>query len=166
MHRTKLVPSLAASVFVLSGMLVMVGTAAGLGGLATAQGMDGWYQTLEKPAFSPPDGVFGPVWTTLYLLMVISAFLVWRQGWPSREAKLALSLFGIQLGLNMLWSVLFFGLQSPGAAFVELVMLWAAIAAWMAASWRVSRAAGALILPYLAWVTFAGVLNAAIWRLN
>lgn len=166
MHRTKLVPSLSASLLVLSGLLVICGVAAGIGGLATATSVGGWYQTLERPAFAPPNWLFGPVWTVLYGLMAVSAFLVWRQGWPAREAKIALALFGAQLALNVLWSVVFFGLQAPGAAFVELVMLWLAILAWLLSSWRVSRLAGLLIVPYLAWVTFAGVLNAAIWRLN
>lgn len=164
--QTKLVPSLSASLFVFSGFLVLVGAAAGLGGLATAHGLAAWYPSLAKPAFNPPAWVFGPVWSILYVLMAVSALLVWRKAWPSRGAKLGLALFACQLGLNVLWSVIFFGLQAPGLALVELVLLWLAIAAWTAATWRVSRPAALLILPYLAWVSFAGVLNAAIWRLN
>ena len=139
--------------------------AAAIGGLVTAPQISGWYGGLSKPAWTPPDWVFGPVWTLLYLLMAISAWLVWRQA-GFAGAKLPLSLFAIQLGLNSLWSVLFFGLQDPGAASIEIVLLWAAIVATLVSFWGRSRWAGALLVPYMIWVSFAMILNIAIWKMN
>jgi tryptophan-rich sensory protein len=139
--------------------------AAGLGGLVTTPQIPGWYADLAKPSWTPPDWIFGPVWTLLYLMMAVAAWLVWRQA-GFREAKLPLALFAIQLGLNSLWSMLFFGLQNPGAAAVEIILLWAAILATLIAFWKRSPWAGGLLVPYLAWVSFAAVLNVAIWRLN
>ena len=139
--------------------------AAGIGSLATTPQIPGWYANLAKPTWTPPGWIFGPVWTLLYLMMAVAAWLVWRKaGFAS--AKLPLALFGIQLALNSLWSVLFFGLQNPGAAAVEIILLWAAILATMITFWRRSRVAGGLLTPYLAWVSFAAVLNVAIWRMN
>lgn len=139
--------------------------AAAIGGALTAQSVGGWYQTLAKPAWNPPDWVFGPVWTLLYFLMGVAAWLVWRRsGWT--EARWALLLFGVQLALNVIWSGLFFAAQAPGWAFAELLVLWIAIAATLAAFARRSRVAAALMAPYLAWTTFAAALNFAIWRLN
>jgi translocator protein len=124
-----------------------------------------WFRALEQPAWAPPDRVFGPVWTVLYTLMGIAAWLVWRaRGF--RGAPTALGLFLVQLVLNVAWSGLFFALQRPDLAFAEIVVLWAAIVATVVAFWRVRPLAGALLLPYLAWVTFAAALNFAIWRLN
>lgn len=139
--------------------------AAALGGLATAPEIPGWYATLEKPAWNPPSWVFGPVWTTLYLLMAIAAWLVWTRSGLA-DARGALTLFAIQLALNVAWSFIFFGARRPGWALLELVVLWCAILATLLAFRRHSEAAGWLLVPYLAWVTFAGVLNATIWRLN
>ena len=138
----------------------------GLSGLVTAQGVRDWYPTLIKPSFNPPSWVFGPVWTLLYLMMGIAAFLVWQKGWDSGAVKVALALFAIQLILNGLWSVLFFGIRMPGLAFAELLLLWFSIGATVALFWRVSPVAGMLLLPYEAWVTFAAVLNGSIWILN
>jgi translocator protein len=124
-----------------------------------------WFQALEQPPWAPPDSVFGPVWTVLYTLMGIAAWLVWRaRGF--RGAPAALGLFLVQLVLNVAWSGLFFAMQRPDLAFAEIVVLWAAIVATLVAFWRVRPLAGALLLPYLAWVTFAAALNLAIWRLN
>jgi benzodiazapine receptor len=123
------------------------------------------YLALRRPGWAPPAGVFGPVWTVLYLMMGTAAWLVWRRAGFSR-ARVALSLYAAQLALNSAWSVLFFGLGLRGAALAELVVLWAAIAATAAAFARHSRPAAALLVPYLAWVAFAGVLNLAVWRLN
>ncbi|MHB8898248.1 MAG: TspO/MBR family protein [Thermoguttaceae bacterium] len=146
-------------------LLVLCFSAAGVGGAVTTPKIDGWYATLAKPAWNPPDWIFGPVWTALYLAMALAAWLVWRQGgWAG--ARGPLTLFGIQLGLNTLWSCLFFGMQSPGLAFAEVLLLWAAIAATTAAFWRRSPTAGGLLVPYLAWVSFAAVLNFTIWRMN
>jgi len=124
-----------------------------------------WYAALDKPSWNPPNAVFGPVWTTLYILMGIAAWLVWRRA-GFAGARTALTLYGVQLALNALWSYLFFGMQSPLAAFLELTVLWGVIVATLVRFWRVSPAAGALLIPYLCWVSFAGVLNFVIWRLN
>ncbi len=139
--------------------------AAGIGGLLTAASVDDWYQTLAKPAWTPPDWVFGPVWSALYLMMAVAAWLVWRStDWSTSRGPL--TLFGVQLALNVAWSGCFFALQRPGLALVELVVLLAAIVATTAAFWRNSRLAAVLMLPYLLWSTFALGLNFSIWRLN
>ena len=145
--------------------IVLCFAAAGLGGLVTTPQIPNWYATIAKPTWTPPDWIFGPVWTLLYLMMAVAAWLVWRQN-GFADAKLPLTLFAIQLALNSLWSVLFFGLQNPGAAAVEIILLWAAILATLIAFWKLSKWAGGLLAPYLAWVSFATVLNVAIWRLN
>jgi tryptophan-rich sensory protein len=139
--------------------------AAGIGSLATTPQIPGWYANLAKPTWTPPGWIFGPVWTLLYLMMAVAAWLVWRPA-GFAGAKLPLALFAIQLALNSLWSVLFFGLQNPGAAAVDIILLWAAILATMITFWRWSRVAGGLLAPYLAWVSLAAVLNAAIWTMN
>ena len=124
-----------------------------------------WYAALAKPAWTPPDAVFAPVWTTLYALMAIAAWLVWRRhGW--RGAAAALWLYVAQLALNALWSWLFFGLHRPDLAFADVAALELAILGTLLLFWRKHRAAGALLLPYAAWVGFASVLNFAVWRLN
>lgn len=149
------------------GLLVSLATsfaAAGIGGLFTRSSVSTWYQSLAKPAFAPPDWIFGPVWTALYFLMAVAAWLTWRRG--GRRAAVGLTLFGGQLALNAAWSGIFFGLRLPGWALAELVVLWVAIAATLAAFARVSAVAGLLLVPYLLWVTFAGLLNFTIWRLN
>ncbi|MEX1310701.1 MAG: TspO/MBR family protein [Candidatus Sulfomarinibacteraceae bacterium] len=138
----------------------------GLSGYATAGGVSTWYPTLVKPSFNPPAWVFGPVWTLLYIMMGVAAFLVWRQGLVAEGVRVALAVFIIQLALNGLWSILFFGLQAPGWAFVEIILLWLAIVATLGLFWRVVPAAGLLLVPYLAWVSFATVLNASLWWLN
>jgi translocator protein len=124
----------------------------------------GWYAELEKPAWNPPSWVFGPVWTMLYILMGVAAWLVWER--YGAAARLALGLFVVQLVFNAAWSWLFFGLQSPGLAFAEIIVLWLLILATTVLFWRARTAAGVLMLPYVAWVTFAMVLNYTIWRLN
>jgi translocator protein len=124
-----------------------------------------WYQALEKPAWTPPSWLFGPVWTVLYAMMGVAAWLVWRERGFS-GAPTALGLFLLQLVLNAAWSWLFFGLQRPDLAAAEILILWAAIAATIVASWRVRPLAGWLLVPYLLWVSFAAALNVAIWRLN
>ena len=138
---------------------------AGVGGAVTSLTVDDWYQTLVKPSFNPPDGVFAPVWTTLYVMMGVAAWRVWRRREASTRGR-ALVFFGVQLGLNLLWSVLFFGLMLVGAALVEIVVLLAAIIATTVAFARIDRPAAWLMMPYAAWVTFALVLNGAIWWLN
>ena len=145
-------------------LVICLGTAA-LGAAVTNLSVRDWYATLEKPSWSPPNWLFGPVWTTLYIGMAVAAWLVWRkrglaQGW------LPLTLFGIQLTLNAIWSVLFFGFRSPGAAFVEIILLWFAILATIIVFARHSALAAALLVPYLAWVSFATALNSALWWMN
>ena len=124
-----------------------------------------YYRRLRKPRFAPPPAAFGPVWTTLYLLMGVAAWLVWREGLTQRTA-LALSLFAAQLLLNVAWSVIFFGRHRAGAALAEILVLWLAILATVLAFWTVRPLAGALLLPYLAWVSVATYLNEGIRRLN
>lgn len=137
----------------------------GLGAVATTPEIQGWYSTIRKPSWNPPNSIFGPVWTTLYIMMAIAGWVVWkREGF--KAAVLPLSLFALQLGLNLAWSFLFFAWHQPGWAFAEIVILWLAIFATLWSFFRRSRTAGWLMVPYLSWVTFATVLNFAIWRLN
>jgi len=144
---------------------ILICQAAGLvGSLFTAPVIGAWYATLQKPGFNPPDFVFAPVWTILFLLMGLSLYLVWVQ--EVRIAKTALVVFGLQLLLNILWSYLFFGLKSPVYGMIEILFLWLAILTTIIAFYRVSRLASFLLLPYIFWVSFAAVLNFFIWRLN
>ncbi len=124
-----------------------------------------WYVRLNKPPWNPPAWVFGPAWTLLYILMALAAWLVWREGGWRAQGR-ALRLFLLQWSLNALWTPLFFGLHRPGLAFAEIILLGLAIAATLWSFWRVRKLAGVLLLPYLAWVSFAAALNFAIWRLN
>jgi tryptophan-rich sensory protein len=136
-----------------------------VGWLLAAASVGDWYQTLKKPAWTPPDWVFGPVWTVLFVLMALAAWLVWRRaGWTA--SRPALGLYAVQLVLNATWSGLFFLLRSPGAAFGEILVLWCAIAATLTSFGRISPLAAGLLTPYLLWVTYAAALNAAIWRMN
>lgn len=148
----------------LAAWLLLCFAAAGLGSAFTGPAVQTWYPTLNKPSFNPPAWVFGPVWTLLYTLMGIAAWRVWRD--PSPERRPALVWFGVQLALNVLWSLLFFGAHQPGWAFVEIVLLWGAILATLLRFLSVDRVAGWLLAPYLAWVTFAAVLNFTVWQLN
>ncbi|MEJ2108997.1 MAG: tryptophan-rich sensory protein [Acidobacteriota bacterium] len=147
-------------------MLVMIlavtfGVAA-VGGAVTGPAVRDWYPSLAKPSWNPPSWVFGPVWTALYTMMAIAAWIVWRRaGWNH-----ALLFYGIQLALNAVWTPLFFGLHRLDLAFVDIVALWVGIVLTTAAFWKISLLAGVLFVPYLAWVSFAGVLNFVIWRLN
>ncbi len=126
---------------------------------------NGWYAALVKPAWNPPAWIFGPAWTLLYVLMAVAAWLVWRDGgW--KKQRLPLGLFLVQWFLNALWTPLFFGLHRSGPAFAEIVLLWLTLAATLWSFTRVRKAAGVLLVPYLAWVTFAAALNFTIWRLN
>jgi tryptophan-rich sensory protein len=146
--------------------LTVVLAAGGIGSLATTRAIPTWYKGLVKPSFNPPEWLFGPAWTMLYLLMAVAVFLVWKQGFGVPGVKLALAVFLVQLVLNALWSVLFFGLRSPLAGLVEIAVLWVAILATIILFFRVSVPAGVMLLPYIAWVSFAAVLNAAIFGLN
>ncbi len=124
-----------------------------------------WYAALRKPSWNPPGWIFGPVWTALYAMMAVAAWLVWQRGGFAAQRH-ALGLFLAQLTLNALWTPLFFGLRQPGVAFAEIILLWLAILATLLAFRPVSRAAVWLLVPYLAWVSFAAVLNGTLWRLN
>jgi benzodiazapine receptor len=139
--------------------------AAGLGAAVTTPQIRGWYTTINKPSWNPPDWIFGPVWSTLYLMMAVSAWLVWRRR-GLRAVRGPITMFAVQLVLNSLWSVLFFGMQWPGLAAIEIVILWSAILATAIGFWRQSKVAGGLLIPYLLWVSFATVLNVTIWELN
>ena len=148
--------------FVFVALCLLVSTA---GGMVTATSVDIWYQALAKPSFNPPDWVFAPVWTTLYFLMGVSGWLVWRRS-ASRATRGALALFGLQLSLNFAWSVMFFGFQRIDLALIDIVVLFVAIVANMILFWRIERLATLLLVPYAAWVVFAIVLNVSIWLLN
>jgi translocator protein len=123
-----------------------------------------WYAALDKPSWNPPSWVFGPVWTVLYIMMGVAAWLVWDR--HRGAARTALAVFVVQVVFNGLWSYLFFGLQSPALAFAGIVILWSLIATTLVLFWRARTVAGVLLLPYLAWVSFAAVLNFTIWQLN
>jgi tryptophan-rich sensory protein len=137
-----------------------------LSGIATQTSVDTWYATLNKPSFNPPNWIFGPVWTLLYLLMGVAAGLVWTRGGGRAETKKALVLFAFQLLLNASWSLVFFGLQMPLAALIILVALLALIVLTALAFRKVVPAAAYLLVPYLLWVAFAGILNFKIVELN
>ncbi len=155
------------STFLLMIWLLLCYGAAAVGGLLSANGVSSWYPSLIKPSFNPPNWVFGPVWTLLYGMMAVAAWLVTRHAAQGGEGtRRAIALFLVQLVLNALWSGLFFGARQPGWAFVEIIALWLAIAATIAAFLPIDRWAAGLMAPYLAWVTFASVLNGSLWWLN
>lgn len=146
---------------------VVVSESAGIiGAIFTTPSIDSWYIGLIKPALNPPAWIFGPVWTILYFLMGVAAFLIWRKGWERKDVKIALGIFAGQLILNTLWSIIFFGLHSPSLAFVEIIFLWLAILTTIIVFAKISRAAAWLLAPYILWVSFAAYLNYAIWILN
>ena len=158
-------PSALRQVAWLIGFIAVCFASAGLGVAATSTSVGGWYQTLAKPSWNPPAWLFGPVWSALYLMMAVAAWLVWRgHGW--KAARSALIWFGVQLAFNVLWSFLFFGMQRPGLAFAEIIALWLSIVATCFAFQGKSVTAAWLLAPYLAWTSFAVLLNFAIWRLN
>jgi len=139
--------------------------AAGLiGAVFTTPAIPGWYRTLSKPFFSPPNEVFLPVWIFLFLLMGISLFLVWTE--KEKENKKAILIFSVQLILNVFWSIIFFGLNSIVLALLEIIILWLAILATIISFYKLSKTAGLLLVPYILWVSFALILNFFIWRLN
>ncbi|WP_235981877.1 TspO/MBR family protein [Methylobrevis albus] len=140
--------------------------AAAIGGLVTAPAIPGWYETLRKPPFNPPNGVFGPVWTVLYTMMALAVWLVWKAPAPAPQRRLAFLAFAVQLVLNVAWSVVFFGLQSPWGGVLVIIALIAAVVGTMFAFAPISRNAALLLAPYLAWIAFASVLNLWIAALN
>lgn len=149
----------------LPGLALWLGLALAAGWIGSRFMPGEWYASLAKPAWNPPNAVFAPVWTVLYVFMGVAAWLVWRKAGFS-GATVPLALFLLQLALNSLWSYLFFGLQQPMLAFFEIVVLWIAILATTLGFWKVTPAAGVLLVPYLCWVAFAAALNLQLWRLN
>ncbi|MFC1847277.1 TspO/MBR family protein [Chloroflexota bacterium] len=146
---------------------IIVCQCAGLvGSIFTTPAIATWYVTLEKPPFTPPNWLFAPAWVTLYLLMAISASIVWQRGLGNRRVRTSLVIFLVQLILNALWSVVFFGLESPLYGIIVIVALWIVILLTIIKFSRISTLAGALLLPYIVWVTFAATLNVSIFILN
>jgi tryptophan-rich sensory protein len=137
-----------------------------LGAVFTTPAIPTWYATLNKPLFTPPGWLFAPVWTALYLLMAIAAFLVWREGLDNEQVRGSMITFMVQLALNVLWSAVFFGLKSPLWGVIVIIVLWVAILLTMLAFMKVSKPAAWLMLPYLLWVSFASALTVSVWMLN
>ncbi len=149
----------------LTSCILLTMSVGGLSGYATLDGVTGWYTTLNKPSFNPPNYLFGPVWSLLYLLMGISLFLILRaKKSPARSKSIAA--FTVQLILNFFWSIIFFRFHAVGIALVEIVLMWLAILAMIVISYRVNKPASLLQIPYICWVSFATLLNAAIYYLN
>lgn len=169
--------------------IIICELAGSIGAIFTTPAINSWYKTLNKPFFNPPNWIFGPVWTTLFVLMGISLYLVWtkklvikneigfkhKKAWNSLSQKFfngalqkenIILVFAFQLVLNVLWSVIFFGAQNMGLAFFELLMLWVAIAYTIINFYRVSKVAALLLIPYILWVSFAGILNYFLWTIN
>jgi tryptophan-rich sensory protein len=135
-------------------------------GFFTASNVGGWYQTIAKPSWNPPSWVFGPMWTTLYIMMGIALFLVWRSNADEAVKRTALWIFGAQLVFNFFWSFIFFYLHQPGWAFAEIIAMWVLILLTIFAFAEVNITAAWLLVPYISWVSFAGILNYTIWRIN
>jgi len=148
----------------LLGWVGITAVAATIGGIASASDVN-FYGSLVRPAWAPPAWLFGPAWSVLYLLMATSAWLVWRR-FGFRDAGNALTLFVVQLAMNALWTWLFFAWRQGGIALAELTALWVMIVVMTAMFWKLHRTAGVLLVPYLCWVTFAGLLNLSLWRMN
>lgn len=155
-----------AEIFALIGFILLCGIVELGGGWLTSFTVETWYPTLVKPSWNPPKWLFGPVWTLLYLLMAIAAWLVWRDLRRTKQSMLPLWCFGLQLGLNFIWSGLFFSLKNPLLGLIDIGFLLVALTATAFLFWRTNRNAGILMLPYLAWVIYAATLNGAIWLLN
>ncbi len=146
---------------------ILIAQSAGfIGAFFTTPNITSWYELLNKPSWTPPNWLFGPVWIFLYLLMGISAYLVWRERQNAPFVKTALLVYAAQLVLNVLWSVIFFGYHFIGLACVDISLLWLGILLTMVLFWRIAPLAGILFIPYLAWVSLAAALNLSIWRHN
>lgn len=137
-----------------------------IGSIFTFPSIDTWYASLQRPSFSPPNWVFGPVWLTLYTIMGISAHLIWKRGWKKKKVRSALYVFSVQLALNSIWSFIFFGLNDLMLALFEIAVLWVFIAASILKFYDIDKRAAWLLVPYLLWVSFAMVLNYYFWVLN
>lgn len=142
---------------------LMVGATSGF---FTVTGVESWYQTIQKPSWNPPNWIFGPVWTTLYIMMGVALFLVWKEDTSEELKKIAFTLFAIQLILNFFWSFIFFNQQQPGWALVEIIAMWVFILLTIFAFAQVNKTAAWLLVPYISWVSFATILNYTIWQLN
>lgn len=140
--------------------------AGAVGSIFTQTSVSTWYTAIQKPGFTPPNWIFAPVWITLFLLMGISSYLIWNKGLKNKNVRISLIIFIIQLTLNTLWSLFFFGLKSPFYAFIDIILLWIAIVLVIISFFKLSKTAGILLLPYILWVSFAGILNFFILRLN
>ena len=151
------------SILAFAGFLIICLGVGGVAGYATLPEIAGWHSTLNKPNFNPPNWIFGPIWTLLYILMAISAWLMWQRGGLMQPA---LGFFAVQLIFNFAWSFIFFRAHLIGWALVDICLLWLAIVATIFSFVQVSAIAAWLLIPYLAWVSFATLLNASIWRLN
>lgn len=154
-----------AQALALLGWLALTGVAAALGGIASADA-PAFYAQLSKPGWAPPSALFGPVWTVLYVMMGVAAWLVWRARDPLGGGRTALGLYVAQLGTNALWSWLFFGWRHGALACLDILLLLALIAVMIPAFWRISRIAAVLLVPYFAWVSFAAALTATLWQSN
>jgi len=150
----------------LFGFIIVSQLAGVIGSVFTSSSIPTWYSTLEKPALNPPSWVFGPVWTTLFVLMGIAAYLIYEHGFKKKNVRRALAFFALQLVLNTLWSILFFGLQNPGLALVEIAILWLSIMTCIVLFYNIHKMAAYLLIPYILWVSFASYLNYALWILN
>lgn len=146
--------------------LILPQAAGGLGAFLMGDSVSAWYRVLEKPFFNPPSFIFGPVWTALYFLMGIAAYLVWKRAKENIEARKAMNIYWIHLALNASWTPIFFGLHNIGLAFLNIVVLWALILILIIKFWKISKTASYLLMPYILWVSFATYLNYAIWTLN
>lgn len=153
------------SIWMLALFIAICFAVSGTGAIATSRSVSQWYPALQKPSWNPPPWIFGPVWTFLYLMMAIAAWIVWRQR-GFKGGAVALGIFALQLALNAAWSPLFFGLRNPLAGLVDIIPLWVAIMATIISFWKISPLAGALLVPYWLWVGFATALNFMIWSLN
>lgn len=147
-------------------ILLLTYAAAAIGSLGTMDAVKTWYPGLNAPFFKPPNWIFGPVWSILYTAMAVAAFLVWRKGWNHRGVKMALMLYAIQLVLNSIWSLLFFKWHLMGFALVEIILLLFCIILTFINFRRIDKVAGWLFIPYIAWVSFATILNGGFWWLN
>ena len=156
----------ATEVFKLTVSILVCQLAGFIGSFFTRPSIPAWYAMLKKPPFSPPNWLFAPVWISLYVMMGVSLFLVWREGLHDRKVRAALGIFGVQLVLNTVWPMVFFGLRSPLVGLIEISVLWIAILLTILYFFRISRTAGFLLIPYILWVSFAAVLNFFIWTLN
>lgn len=137
-----------------------------LGSVFTMPSIPTWYAAINKPAWNPPNWIFGPVWTTLFILMGIALWLVWEKGLDKIQVRTAVNIFSAQLVLNIVWSLLFFGLHSPFWAFIEIIALWLLILWTIIAFYRLDKTAGLILIPYILWVSFASFLNFTVMRLN